>query len=119
MKTIKKTYGTLFFLMSFLYGTSLFASCPCFNAVFLQSIFKTNVTASCDIYKKGSNIYEIKIYDGKYIAATTSTNCMLNTEFHDVFVNYHADYLGDHHDCIRAILDTCKLLKENVIIRDY
>lgn len=119
MKTIKKAYGTLFFAVLLFYGTSIFAACPCFNPVFLQSIFKSNKTASCDIYKKGSNIYKIKIYDDKYIAATTSTNCMLNSEHHDVFVDFYSDYHGEHHACIRVILDTCKRLKENVIIRDF
>lgn len=119
MNIIKK--GTLFFIvLLFCYGSSssLFA-CPCFNSIFLQSIFKSNATTECDIYRKGNVIYKIDIYNKEHVASSTSTNCMINTEHHDVFTDFYPDYHGDHNQCIKAILDACNNMKENVVIKDY
>ncbi|MDW9181051.1 hypothetical protein SE948_15535 [Legionella pneumophila] len=70
------------------------------------------------LYKEGSIIYKIEIFDKEKIASSTHTQCTLNTEHHDVFMNYDFHYLDDHGDCIREILDACNKLKINSLHMD-
>lgn len=117
METIK-SHGVVFFAILMCISTFTW-SCPCFNRGFLQSVFKNNATTECDIYKDGDIIYKIDIYDKLYSASSTTTNCSLNTEFHDVYNDYYTNYRQDHAGCIEEIVQACKNLKENVYQKDF
>ncbi|HAT1822523.1 TPA: hypothetical protein I8Z14_003105 [Legionella pneumophila] len=120
MQTTKAHYSKIFFalfLFFFVSSSELFA-CPCFNMGFLHVAFLDDKDTECRIYKEGSVVYKIEIFDKEKIASSTHTQCTLNTEHHDVFMNYDFHYLDDHGDCIREILDACNKLKINSLHMD-
>lgn len=121
MKTIIYHYcGKLFFALFLLiyWGASEVFACPCFNMGYLHSAFVDDKDTECRVYKEGSVIYKIEIFDKEKIASSTHTQCTLNTEHHDVSMNYDLHYFDDHMDCIREILDACKQLKINSLHMD-
>lgn len=65
MQITKAHYSKIFFALFLFFFTSsseLFA-CPCFNMGFLHVAFLDDKDTECRIYKEGSVVYKIEIFD--------------------------------------------------------
>lgn len=118
MQFIKKYFNVLFIVfVSLSVTTSLFA-CPCFNRGILYSEFMNNKSTQCHIYLNGNIIYKMEMSDAKHSASSTHTACSFHTDYQNVNQSFGLFYLSDHSGCIREIQEACKLLKQNILLRD-
>lgn len=122
MLIIKKYYGAACLAVSILFFSGLrdVAACPCFNEVFLQTVFFEHAGVECHMYREGKIISKMEIFDKEHhMASTTYSGCFINTKFDDYTKHYNIFYRIDHAQCVNAIINACNRLGANILLFGY